>query len=163
MKRRRLTESQRFGIRFFLILILVSVVSWWIVLPNRLGMAQRGIAASALALARLTGSTSTAEGDQIQVPSLSIDINYECTGVYVLLILFTFLLAYPASWSARFIGAAVGAAGLTLVNILRVAFLIRVAEVQPDLFDYLHEYVWQGFFLILVIAYAMTWVRYVHR
>jgi exosortase/archaeosortase family protein len=52
-------------------------------------------------------------------------------------------------------------AALTLVNVLRIAFLIAVAELQPALFGYFHEYVWQGLFLILVIAYAMTWVEYV--
>ena len=95
--------------------------------------------------------------------ALTIDINYECTGVYVLLILFTFLLAYPASWPARIAGAVIGTVGLTLLNVCRIAFLIRAAEVQPQLFEYLHEYVWQGLFLVLVIGYAMTWVQYVRR
>jgi hypothetical protein len=27
------------------------------------------------------------------------------------------------------------------------------------LFTYLHEYVWQGIFLVLTIVYAMTWVE----
>ena len=88
-----------------------------------------------------------------------MDINYECTGVYVVLILFVFLIAYPATWRARLIGAAIGVVALTIVNILRIAFLVRIAELAPDLFGYFHEYVWQGVFLVLVIAYAMTWVE----
>ena len=163
MKRLEFTAPQRFGIRFFAILVLMSVVAWAVTLPNRLGIFQQAIAWSARSLARLIGSTSSGQGDQILVPALTIDINYECTGIYVLLILFTFLLAYPASWRARALGAAIGAATLTVINVLRIAFLVRIAELRPDLFDYLHEYVWQGFFLILVIAYAMSWVRYVHR
>ena len=42
---------------------------------------------------------------------------------------------------------------------LRIAVLVRVAELAPDLFDYMHEYVWQGLFLVLAVAYAMTWVE----
>ena len=30
---------------------------------------------------------------------------------------------------------------------------------RPDLFGYFHEYVWQGVFLVLVIAYAVAWVE----
>ena len=163
MHRFKLSGAQRFGIRFFAILILMSVLSWVVVLPNRLGLLQRAIATSAAGIARLVGSTNSLEGEQIVVRTLNIDISFECTGVYVLLILFTFLLAYPASWRGRVLGAAIGTAALTLLNVLRIAFLVRVAELQPALFEYLHEYVWQGLFLVLVITYAMTWVRYVQR
>jgi exosortase/archaeosortase family protein len=163
MHRFKLSAAQRFGIQFFAILVLMSVLSWVVVLPNRLGLVQRAIATSAAGLARLLGSTNSVNGDQIIVQTLNIDISFECTGVYVLLILFTFLLAYPASWRARILGAAIGTAALTLLNVLRISFLVRAAELQPALFEYLHEYVWQGIFLVLVITYAMTWVRYVHR
>jgi exosortase/archaeosortase family protein len=163
MHRFKLTTAQRFGIRFFAILILMSILSWLLVLPNRLGLVQRAIATSAAGLARLFGSTNSVNGDKIIVHALNIDISFECTGIYVLLILFTFLLAYPASWRARILGATIGTAALTLINVLRISFLVRTAELQPALFEYLHEYVWQGIFLVLVITYAMSWVRYVHR
>jgi exosortase/archaeosortase family protein len=79
--------------------------------------------------------------------------------LYVLIILFTFLLAYPASWRSRALGMLMGVAALTAVNIFRISVLVGVAEIRPDLFGYFHEYVWQGVFLILVIAYAMSWVE----
>jgi len=154
-----LSEAQRFGLRFFALLVLASGLAWAISLPDRLGVAQRVLAGSGVWLARLTGSRGLANGDQIVVGGLSIDINYECTGVYVVLILFVFLAAYPSSWRARAIGAAIGVVALTLVNVLRIAVLVRIAELAPDLFGYFHEYVWQGVFLVLVIAYAMTWVE----
>jgi len=122
-------------------------------LPNHLGLAQRVLAGSGSWVAQLTGGSARAAGDQISVGTLSMDINYECTGVYVVLILFVFLFAYPASWRARLIGGAIGVIALTVINVL------RIAEVAPDLFTYFHEYVWQGVFLVLVIAYAMSWVE----
>jgi exosortase/archaeosortase family protein len=155
----RLTPPQRFAVRFFLFLILASVLAWAVALPDQLGPVQRALAASATWLAGLSGSAATVFADKIQVGSLTIDINYECTGVYVLLILCVFLLAYPASWRARAAGAGLGIAALTLLNIFRIAVLVRVAETEPALFDYLHEYVWQGLFLVLTVAYAMTWVE----
>ena len=157
--RPRLSEPQRFGLRFFALLVCASILAWAVSLPDRLGLAQRVLAGSGTWLARLTGGSAHAAGDQISVGTLSMDINYECTGVYVVLILFVFLFAYPATWRARVIGGAIGVVGLTVVNILRIAFLVRIAEVAPDLFGYFHEYVWQGVFLVLVIAYAMSWVE----
>lgn len=155
----RLNEAQRFGFRFFFLLIAFSVLTWAVNLPARLATPQAFLAGSATELANLTGSESTVAADQIHVGTLTIDINYECTGVYVLLILCTFLLAYPASWQARLVGSVVGIATLTVINILRISVLVHIAERQPSLFGYFHEYVWQGVFLVLVIAYAMTWVE----
>lgn len=156
---RGLSEAQAFGLRFFAFLVLASVLAWAVTLPARLGLPQRWIAGSATVLAQAAGSKAQVHGDQISAAGLMVDINYECTGVYVLLILFVFLLAYPAAWRARALGAAIGVVALTALNIFRIAVLIRVAELQPALFSYLHEYVWQGIFLVLTIAYAMTWVE----
>lgn len=156
----QLSEAQKFALRFFLFLIAASVLAWALRLPDRLGPAQDFLAGSATRLAQTFGSSSSANADQIHVGGLVMDINYECTGLYVLMILFTFLLAYPASWRSRIVGALIGLAALTLINVVRISVLVGIAEVQPDLFAYFHEYVWQGVFLILVIAYAMTWVEY---
>lgn len=154
-----LTPPQAFALRFFLYLALASVLAWAVALPDRLGPAQRALAAAATWVAGLTGSTAGVHADEISVGTLLVHINFECTGVYVLLILLVFLLAYPARWRDRLVGAALGVVALQVLNVLRIAFLVRVAEVQPALFDYMHEYVWQGLFLVLTVAYAMTWVE----
>jgi exosortase/archaeosortase family protein len=154
-----LSEAQRFGLRFFALLVLASVAVWAVSLPDRLGLVQRALAGGATFLASLTGGIGQSVGDQISVGGLAIDINYECTGVYVVLILFVFLFAYPASWRSRIAGATIGVVALTIINVLRIAFLVRIAEVAPSLFAYFHEYVWQGVFLVLVIAYAVAWVE----
>ena len=155
----RLTPPQAFALRFFLYLAAASVLAWAVTLPDRLGTVQRWLAGSATWLAGLSGSRATVHGDEISVGALLVHINFECTGVYVLLILFVFLLAYPATWRDRLFGAGIGLVALQLLNIFRIAVLVRVAELQPPLFDYMHEYVWQGLFLVLTVAFAMTWVE----
>lgn len=155
----RLTPPQAFALRFFVYLAAASVLAWAVTLPERLGPLQRGLASAATWLARLTGSRSVVQGDEIAVGTLMVHINFECTGVYVLLILFVFLFAYPAGWRDRLLGCAIGVVALQLLNVFRIAVLVRVAEVQPALFEYMHEYVWQGLFLVLTVAYAMSWVE----
>ncbi len=158
---RRLSHAQIFGLRFLLLLVAASILTWAVDLPNRLTAVQEFLAASAMQIAALAGSAARVVGDQIFVRGLTININYECTGAYVLLILITFLVSYPARWRSRLLGIGVGVAALSLVNIIRIAVLIRIAEIRPDLFAYFHEYVWQGVFLVLVIVYAMAWVEQV--
>lgn len=153
------SPARRFALRFFAFLALASLLVWASGLTTRLGPVQRGLAAAATALATLTGGNARVDGDEIRVGTLLVHINFECTGVYVLLILFVFLLAYPAGWRARLGGAALGVLALQVLNVFRIAVLVRVAELQPALFDYLHEYVWQGLFLVLTVAYAMAWVE----
>jgi exosortase/archaeosortase family protein len=154
-----LSPPQSFGARFVVLLFVASIATWAVALPERLAAVQTLLAHSAGFIATLTGSSNRVLGDQIYVKGLTLDIHYECTGAYVLLILATFVVAYPARWSQRIIGLLIGIAALTLVNILRISVLVRVAEIRPDLFPYFHEYVWQGVFLVLVIVYAMRWVE----
>jgi len=45
-RRSRLSEAQRFGLRFFAFLILASAGAWLVNLPNQLGSAQRALAGS---------------------------------------------------------------------------------------------------------------------
>ncbi len=52
---------------------------------------------------------------------------------------------------------------LSLINVVRIATLVRVVEFRPALFVYFHEYIWQGAFLMLVTLYAMTWVEWARR
>lgn len=155
----QISQAQAFGARFVALLIAASVATWAVDLPNQLAPVQQLLARSASWIAGATGSANRVLGDQIFVQGLTININYECTGAYVLLILVTFLVSYPARWRDRGIGIAVGIAALTALNIVRIAVLVRVAEIRPDLFAYFHEYVWQGVFLVLVIVYAMAWVE----
>lgn len=155
----RPSPPQAFALRFFLYLVAASVLAWAVSLPARLGPLQRGLAGAATWLAGLTGSHASVHGDEIAVGLLMIHINFECTGVYVLLILFVFLFAYPAEWRQRLLGCALGTVALQALNVVRIALLVRVAEARPALFDSMHEYVWQGLFLVLTVAYAMAWVE----
>ena len=71
------SEPQRFGLRFFALLVLASILAWLVSLPDRLGFAQRFLAGSGTWLADLVGGGGRVNGDQITVSTLSLDINYE--------------------------------------------------------------------------------------
>ena len=153
----------RFGVLFFALLLGFSVLSVATDLQNHLHVVEIGLASAATRMAGWAGSVATVNDNIIHAGPVAMDINHECTGVFVLFVLVSFVAAYPAPWRAKLAGMAVGIAALTFINALRIATLIRLVEWQPTLFDYFHEYVWQGAFLMLVTLYAMTWVEWARR
>lgn len=154
----------RFSSSFLLLLLGFSVISVATALQNRLGHLEAAIATWATAMARWTGSGATVIDDNyISVDGMLLHINHECTGVFVLFVLVSFILAYPAKWTTKFAGIAVGVTVLSLINVVRIATLARLIEFYPAAFDYFHEYVWQGAFLMLVTLYSITWVEWARR
>jgi archaeosortase B (VPXXXP-CTERM-specific) len=126
--------------------------------------AQAAIAYAAVVGARLLGDEAVADGSFIHIQGYpALFINHECTGIFVLVIYAAFLLAYPAGWLARFGGIAMGIVVLQIVNVARLSVLTVVASRWPSLFDYFHEYVWQGIFVALLALLVATWIDWVNR
>src|SRR5881396_2788529 len=134
----RWSPGLSFAVRFFACLLLFSVVFWALSLHEHLGPVQRLIAALSAAAQRGAGGHAVARGDDIVVKTLTMNVNHECTGIFVCILFASFLLAYPASWWARFTGLLIGIPLFLAVNVLRLATLARVVEVYPDAFFYLH-------------------------
>jgi exosortase/archaeosortase family protein len=153
----------RFTLIFFGSLLGFSVLSVATELQNHLHLAETAFASSATWMAQRVGSAAAVHDNLITVNGLSLNINHECTGVFVLFVLASFIGAYPARMSAKVVGIVIGVSLLSLINMIRIATLVRVVEFYPNLFVYFHEYVWQGAFLMLVTLYAVSWVEWVRR
>lgn len=159
MTRSRLPVEAAFGLRFFTFLLLASVAFWWFSLHLALGPVQRAMAWTGAALGRLAGGSMVASGDHIVVETLTLHVNHECTGIFVLMLFASFVLAYPASWRARLAGLGIGLPALFTINVLRLGFLARLVELYPGAFVYFHEYVWQGVFMVVVLVGAIAWAE----
>lgn len=154
----------RFASLFLVLLLGFSVLTVVTSLQHHMQVAQQGIAAASTRLAQFMGSAATVvNGNYISAASMILDINHECTGVFVLFVLISFIGAYPAPAATKLIGIVVGVVGLTLINVIRIATLVRIVEFYPDTFIYYHDYIWQGAFSMLVTLYAITWVQWTHR
>lgn len=148
-----------FALRFFACLLGWSLVFWAFSLHERLGPVQRAIAAAAAVAARGAGGHAVAQGQDIAVNDLIMTVNHECTGIFVVMLFTSFVLAYPASWRARLVGLGVGVPLFCAVNVFRLATLARIVEVYPSAFFYLHEYVWQGILTVVVLVGAIAWAE----
>ncbi len=144
---------------FFVWLLALSGAFWAGDVHQRLLPLQEFIARASTALQHLIGGTAGVDGVNIVLRGLIIEINHECTGVFVAMLFAAFVLAYPASWRARAGALAVGLPGLLVVNVVRLGTLARIAEAYPQTFAYFHEYVWQGVLMVVVLVGSVAWAE----
>jgi archaeosortase B (VPXXXP-CTERM-specific) len=131
---------------------------------ERLTLFQSTIAYGAAVGARLLGQTVEVDGPVIAVNGASaINVNHECTGIFVLIIYAAFLLAYPATWQRRVLGILAGGVILEAVNVARLSVLAMIAARWPSLFEYFHEYLWQGIFVAMLALLVASWIENVNR
>jgi exosortase/archaeosortase family protein len=109
------------------------------------------------------GAAASVSDTVISTPHAALEINHECTGVFVLLVYAMFVLAYPASAGQRLRGIAIGFVTLTVINLARLAALTLIASRSPDWFAYFHEYFFQGLFIALLSVLASLWTEQVRR
>jgi len=113
--------------------------------------------------ANLLGADAVVEGTIIKSPHAALEINHECTAVFVLIVYGTFVLAYPAPWMHRLTGILVGLGTLTAINVARLIVLTVIASKYPTWFGYFHEYFFQGLFIALLAILASIWTEQVRR
>jgi S-adenosylmethionine decarboxylase len=89
----------------------------------------------------------------------NVIVTAECSGADVAALCLGVTLAFPAPWTRRLMGAAIGAAVVFGVNLLRIASLYSVAS-RPDTLSLLHLYVWPAVLSLVTIAYVFVWVRW---
>ncbi len=89
----------------------------------------------------------------------------DCGAVQSMAIFVAAILAFPAGWFRRLIGMVVGIPVLYLVNAFRLAFLAVIGAMDNggEWFKFAHEYVWQGIYIVFVVALWMGWVEFVVR
>lgn len=152
-----------FVVRLFAYLFLASLAFSLGELHLHMKPVQTAMASSVTVAANLLGAGARAAETIISTPHAALDINHECTGVFVLLVYATFVLAYPASWAQRLSGILIGFLTLSAVNLGRLVVLTLIASRYPEWFAYFHEYFFQGLFIALLAVLASLWTEQVRR
>jgi archaeosortase B (VPXXXP-CTERM-specific) len=162
-RRFALSPFAAFALRLLAYLFVVSLFFSLGALHQRLGPVQTSIASVVASGANVLGANANVIGSIIRLEGAALDINHECTGIFVLLVYSTFVLAYPASWKQRLSGTAVGIVTLMGVNVARLIALTVIASRFPAWFAYFHEYFFQGVFIALLAFLASIWTEQVRR
>ena len=86
----------------------------------------------------------------------------DCGAIPSMSIFVSAVLAFPALWRKRLAGILIGLPILYTVNAFRLAFLAVVGawDNAGTVFQFSHHYLWQGIYIVFVVAVWMSWVEF---
>lgn len=110
-------------------------------------------------LITLFGGQAWVQGNVLSIPGFSVRILDLCNGVEATLLLWTAMLAFPASWRHRLVGLLIGFLGVQLLNLIRIVSLVYLGVWKPEWFYWVHWYVWDALILVDVLLIFLLWLR----
>ncbi len=109
----------------------------------------------------LFGVSSTYSGTLINLPSISLDVEFGCNGLEAVMIYIVAVLTFPATWKNRLIGIVGGFLVIQVLNLIRIVALAYSAVYHRDLFDLIHIYVAQGVMIAVALGTFVLYLSYI--
>ena len=108
---------------------------------------------------KIIGMTARVSETIVSLPNFSVEVVGECTGLYEMLIFLAAMIAYPAGWRKKLIGAGLGIPFLYAVNMVRMVFIMVVGNWSPKTFDFMHLYFWQVAMILIIVSAWVLWIE----
>ena len=90
-----------------------------------------------------------------------ITVTETCSGLFVTVLLYAGILAYPLHWKWRLCGLIVGAVLIQIVNIIRLVSLVYIGHwYELSTFNFIHENVWPLLLQLWVLVIFLAWISY---
>lgn len=121
------------------------------------------VAAAGAAISRVAGYDAQVSGTMILTMDRSLEVTPECAALDVLAIFFAGVLAFPTTGRRRIWGLVIGAVGISLSNVVRIAALSAMAASRPDWFDAAHEFFMHAFPLVSALPLWLLWLIVIVR
>jgi exosortase H (IPTLxxWG-CTERM-specific) len=100
---------------------------------------------------------ATASGTVLQVEGFTARIDDVCTGVFVVAIYFSAVLAYPSRMKEKLKGLALGASVIFSLNLVRVVSLMYIGRYFPSFFETAHLLIWQSLIIFFALLAWLYW------
>ncbi len=115
-------------------------------------------------LIHLCGGHATVEGTVLRAPSgFAIEMKDGCNGANVTILLWSAVIAFPATLVQKLKGLAWGALIIQSVNLLRFISLFYLGQYNLSLFDFAHQYLWESLIMLDGLLFFGYWVHLVFR
>jgi exosortase H (IPTLxxWG-CTERM-specific) len=105
----------------------------------------------------LLGAQAQAQGSTVVSTHFTFNVITECTAVFPIIIFLAAVLAYPASWKRKLVGAAAGIPLLLLINTVRLVSLFYIGYLYPTFFETAHLLVWQSLMIFFTLLIWLLW------
>jgi len=112
----------------------------------------------------LFGGHATRDAAILRSPGgFGVEMRDGCNAVNVTILLFSAVLAFPASWKMKAAGLVAGSVLIQVVNIVRFISLFYLGQWSPNWFDFFHSYVWESLIVLDTMVVFWFWVSRVLR
>lgn len=118
------------------------------------------IARASGAILHLFGEQATVSGCVVSSPRFAVTIFNGCNGLITSLIFISGVLAFPASWRAKAVGAVGGLLAIQAINLVRIVSLFYIGVYFPEYFSQSHIFVWQS---VVILAGVTLWIVWAHH
>ncbi|NMX22065.1 exosortase H [ANME-1 cluster archaeon GoMg4] len=106
------------------------------------------------------GANVILNGATLSINGFGLEIIDECTAVFSSIVYCSAVLAYPTTAKNKGLGIVFGVPSLYAINILRLSILALVGIYHPDMFEFVHVYLWQASFIIFVVVIFLMWLHF---
>ncbi|MFZ2070112.1 MAG: exosortase H [Halobacteriota archaeon] len=154
-------EAIKYVARFLALCFAFYIVYYIIIVSDTMVMANmRHVTTTILgAIFSLAGLKVVERADVLSINGFSMEIIDECTAVFSAIVYCSCVLAYPATLKQKSLGILFGVPSLYAINILRIFLLALVGMRNPDMFKFMHVYLWQASFIIFVVVLFLIWLK----
>jgi exosortase H (IPTLxxWG-CTERM-specific) len=110
-------------------------------------------------IVRACGGHAAAQQNVLRNPvtGFSITVEDTCNASNVVILLCAAVLAFPARWSQKAKGIALGTLLIHAVNLARIISLFYLGQYRTDWFDFAHIYVWEGLMMLVTMVVFWLW------
>jgi exosortase H (IPTLxxWG-CTERM-specific) len=115
-------------------------------------------------LVQFCGGHATREAAILRAPGgFAVEMRDGCNAINVTILLWSAVLAFPATWKMKFVGLAAGSALIQIVNILRFISLFYLGQYSTTWFEFAHSYLWETLIVLDTMIVVWFWVSSVLR
>jgi len=111
----------------------------------------------------LLGAEGRSYGSMVTSIYGSVNIIYECTGVFPLILLTSAFAAFPSGWRSKLIGLSLALPFMLALNQLRILSIIYLGVLVPESVDTIHHIIWPAIILFCTSLVFIAWARNARR
>ncbi len=151
-------------VRFVIVFAITALLQFGILLAPWMRPIVDGFSWSLVhisaAMINFLGGHALAQNLIMRSPSgFAIEMKDGCNGVNVMILLWSAILAFPASRLAKLIGLATGAIAIHGVNFFRFVSLFYLGQYNMSWFEFAHLYLWETLIMLDALIVFGIWVR----
>jgi len=110
------------------------------------------------------GGHAVRDGAILRSPrGFGVEMRDGCNAINVTILLWSAVLAFPASWKMKALGLAAGSLIIQILNIVRFISLFYLGQYSMTWFDFAHAYLWESLLVLDTMVIFWLWVKHAAR